>query len=114
MLHLTLKIISEELYDHYHRRYVCAVQLIELILQCVSEVYHDSLNAAADYNQFEAKIQELREQMLLNTSSGSLRTTLKRTLYVRQVHDCCHCRLTWLYIDVYSSRRKTNTNTIMM
>jgi len=39
----------------------------------------------SDYNHFEAKIQELREQMLLNTSSGSLRTTLKRTLYVRQV-----------------------------
>ena len=40
---------------------------------------------ASDYNQFEAKIQELREQMFLNTSSGSLRTTLKRMLYVRQV-----------------------------
>ena len=41
--------------------------------------------SASDYNRFEAKIQELREQMFLNTSSGSLRTTLKRTLYVRQV-----------------------------
>ena len=40
----------------------------------------------SDYNRFEAKIQELREQMFLNTSSGSLRTTLKRTLYVRQVN----------------------------
>lgn len=52
-------------------------------------VYCKSVNAS-DYNQFEAKIQELREQMLLNTSSGSLRTTLKRTLYVRQVNHCCH------------------------
>jgi len=44
----------------------------------------------SDYNRFEAKIQELREQMLLNTSSGSLRTTLKRTLYVRQVNSSSH------------------------
>ena len=28
--------------------------------------------------------------MFLNTSSGSLRTTLKRTLYVRQVNYCVH------------------------
>ncbi|KAK7486483.1 hypothetical protein BaRGS_00022284 [Batillaria attramentaria] len=39
-----------------------------------------------DYNRFEAKIQDLREQMM-NTSSGSLRTTQKRTLYVRALFD---------------------------
>jgi len=56
-------------------------------LQCVTESIHCNGVNAADYNRFEAKIQELREQMFLNTSSGSLRTTLKRTLYVRQVID---------------------------
>jgi uncharacterized protein YdcH (DUF465 family) len=35
-----------------------------------------------EYNRFEAKIQDLREQMM-NTSTGSLRTTQKRTLFVR-------------------------------
>jgi len=35
-----------------------------------------------EYNRFEAKIQDLREQMM-NTSSGSLQTTRKRTLFVR-------------------------------
>ncbi|XP_025080156.1 disks large homolog 1-like isoform X2 [Pomacea canaliculata] len=39
-----------------------------------------------DYNRFEAKIQDLREQMM-NTSTGSLRTTQKRTLYVRALFD---------------------------
>ena len=37
---------------------------------------------ATEYNRFEAKIHDLREQMM-NTSTGSLRTTTKRTLYVR-------------------------------
>jgi hypothetical protein len=37
-----------------------------------------------EYNRFEAKIHDLREQML-NTSTGSLRTTQKKTLYVRLV-----------------------------
>ena len=35
-----------------------------------------------EYNRFESKIHDLREQMM-NTSTGSLRTTQKRTLYVR-------------------------------
>ncbi|XP_021376710.1 disks large 1 tumor suppressor protein-like isoform X3 [Mizuhopecten yessoensis] len=39
-----------------------------------------------EYNRFEAKIQDLREQMM-NTSTGSLRTTQKRTLYVRALFD---------------------------
>jgi len=39
-----------------------------------------------DYNRFEAKIQDLREQMM-NTSTGSLRTTQKKTLYVRALFD---------------------------
>jgi len=39
---------------------------------------------AADYNRFEAKIHELREQLIINTNvSGSLKTIEKRTLYVR-------------------------------
>ncbi|XP_046566015.1 LOW QUALITY PROTEIN: disks large homolog 2-like [Haliotis rubra] len=39
-----------------------------------------------EYNRFEAKIQDLREQMM-NTSTGSLRTTQKKTLYVRALFD---------------------------
>jgi len=41
----------------------------------------------AEYSRFESKIHELREQMMMNTSSGSLRTTQKRTLYVRALFD---------------------------
>ncbi|CAH1781914.1 unnamed protein product [Owenia fusiformis] len=39
-----------------------------------------------EYNRFEAKIYDLREQMM-NTSTGSLRTTTKKTLYVRALFD---------------------------
>ena len=39
-----------------------------------------------EYSHFEAKIHELRKQMM-NSSTGSLRTTQKRTLYVRYVPD---------------------------
>ncbi|KAG8185768.1 hypothetical protein JTE90_000750 [Oedothorax gibbosus] len=38
-----------------------------------------------EYNRFEAKIHELREQML--NTSGSLRTSQKRSLYVRALFD---------------------------
>lgn len=36
----------------------------------------------AEYNRFEAKIHDLREQMM-SSSTGSLKTTTKKTLYVR-------------------------------
>nr|CFW94235.1 Eka-INAD4 protein [Euperipatoides kanangrensis] len=39
-----------------------------------------------EYNRFEAKIHDLREQML-NTSTGSLRTSQKRSLFVRALFD---------------------------
>ncbi|XP_054718136.1 disks large 1 tumor suppressor protein-like isoform X2 [Uloborus diversus] len=39
-----------------------------------------------EYNRFEAKIHDLREQMLNNTS-GSLRTSQKRSLYVRALFE---------------------------
>uniref|UniRef100_A0A1I8GDG3 Calcium/calmodulin-dependent serine protein kinase/membrane-associated guanylate kinase n=1 Tax=Macrostomum lignano TaxID=282301 RepID=A0A1I8GDG3_9PLAT len=39
-----------------------------------------------DYNRFEARVQDLREQMLTG-SSGALRTTQKRSLYVRALFD---------------------------
>ncbi|XP_014672434.1 PREDICTED: discs large homolog 1-like protein [Priapulus caudatus] len=39
-----------------------------------------------DYNRFEAKIHTLREQML-STSTGSLRTSQKRSVYVRALFD---------------------------
>ncbi|XP_022238114.1 disks large 1 tumor suppressor protein-like isoform X4 [Limulus polyphemus] len=39
-----------------------------------------------EYNRFEAKIHDLREQML-NTTAGSLRTSQKRSLYVRALFD---------------------------
>ena len=35
-----------------------------------------------EYNRFEAKIHDLREQMM-NTSTGSLKTSTKKTLFVR-------------------------------
>ena len=38
----------------------------------------------AEYNRFEAKIHDLREQMM-NTSTGSLKTSTKKTLFVRYV-----------------------------
>jgi len=42
-----------------------------------------------DYNRFEAKIHELREQLIINTNvSGSLKTIEKRTLYVRYRLSC--------------------------
>ncbi|KAK3586640.1 hypothetical protein CHS0354_024246 [Potamilus streckersoni] len=40
-----------------------------------------------EYNRFEAKIQDLREQMMNTSSTGSLRTTTKKTLYVRALFD---------------------------
>ncbi|GIY85346.1 discs large homolog 1-like protein [Caerostris extrusa] len=39
-----------------------------------------------EYNRFEAKIHDLREQMLNNTS-GSLRTSQKRSLFVKALFD---------------------------
>ena len=38
-----------------------------------------------EYNRFEAKIHELKQQMM----SGTLRTTQKRSLYVRWVLEGC-------------------------
>ena len=59
---------------------------------CLSVCLYVSLSAcfktdtcsisATDYNRFEAKIHDLREQMM-NTSTSSLKTGAKRTLYVR-------------------------------
>ncbi|XP_070537894.1 discs large homolog 1-like protein isoform X4 [Ptychodera flava] len=41
-----------------------------------------------EYNQFEAKIHDLREQMMnSNVSPGSLKTSAKRSLYVRALFD---------------------------
>ncbi|CAD5116541.1 DgyrCDS5420 [Dimorphilus gyrociliatus] len=39
-----------------------------------------------EYNRFEAKIHDIREQMI-NTSTGSLKTTHKRTLYVKALFE---------------------------
>lgn len=55
--------------------------LLELVLHTEMN-YLDNIWPFVEYNRFEAKIQDLREQMM-NTSTGSLRTTQKRTLYVR-------------------------------
>ncbi|XP_064614910.1 disks large homolog 1-like isoform X2 [Liolophura sinensis] len=44
-----------------------------------------------EYNRFETKIQDLREQMM-NTSTGSLRTTQKRSLFVRALFDYDHTK----------------------
>lgn len=46
-----------------------------------------------EYGRFEAKIQDLREQMMnhsMSSGSGSLRTNQKRSLYVRLVVSQCH------------------------
>ena len=43
---------------------------------------HVTFEPVTEYSRFESKIQDLREQMM-NTSTGSLETTQKKTLYVR-------------------------------
>eukprot|EP00795_Rhopilema_esculentum_P016848 gene16848-8322_t len=40
-----------------------------------------------EYNRFEQKIHDLRERMLNTTGGGSLKTSAKRTLYVRALFD---------------------------
>ena len=51
-----------------------------------------TFDPVTEYNRFESKIQDLREQMM-NTSTGSLKTTQKRTLYVRWHITCLLCHL---------------------
>ena len=36
-----------------------------------------------EYNRFEQKIHQLRDRMMNSTGGGSLKTSAKRTLYVR-------------------------------
>lgn len=43
------------------------------------------LRFSAEYNRFEQKVHDLRERMLNTTGGGSLKTSAKRTLYVRYV-----------------------------
>ncbi|EEC19361.1 discs large protein, putative [Ixodes scapularis] len=45
----------------------------------------DDVGCGNEYNRFEAKIHDLREQMLNTT--GSLRTSQKRSLYVRALFE---------------------------
>lgn len=40
-----------------------------------------------EYNRFEAKIQDMREHMVHNASTGTLRTTQKKLFYVRSLID---------------------------
>lgn len=50
-----------------------------------NQTYH-SFPPFPDYARFEAKIHDLREQMMnhsMSSGSGSLRTNQKRSLYVR-------------------------------
>lgn len=45
-----------------------------------------SVTSCSEYSRFEAKIHDLREQMMnssISSGSGSLRTSQKRSLYVR-------------------------------
>ena len=53
---------------------------LDLLISLIFSISH------AEYNQFEAKIQNIREQMM-NASSGSLRTIQKRSLFVRALFD---------------------------
>ncbi|XP_035391190.1 disks large homolog 2 isoform X20 [Electrophorus electricus] len=51
---------------------------------------HRALPPATEYGRFEAKIHDLREQMMnhsMSSGSGSLRTNQKRSLYVRALFD---------------------------
>jgi len=36
-----------------------------------------------EYNRFEQKINKIRDRMMNSTGGGSLKTSVKRTLYVR-------------------------------
>lgn len=42
-----------------------------------------------EYNRFEQKIHDLRDRMMNSTGGGSLKTSAKRTLYVRYVDMVC-------------------------
>ncbi|GFT20228.1 disks large 1 tumor suppressor protein [Nephila pilipes] len=55
------------------------------ILALSTLIYSRSSPFLIKYNRFEAKIHDLREQML--STSGSLRTSQKRSLYVRALFD---------------------------
>jgi len=44
-----------------------------------------------EYNQFEAKIHNIREHLMINTS-GTLKTSQKKSLYVRSLFDYDPCR----------------------
>ena len=53
---------------------------------CVLEVIIIALYIClprTEYNQFEAKIHDIREKMMNSGSPGTLRTSVKRQLYVR-------------------------------
>ncbi|EPQ19301.1 Glutathione peroxidase 1 [Myotis brandtii] len=60
----------------------------------------------ADYARFEAKIHDLREQMMnhsMSSGSGSLRTNQKRSLYVR----CLKCFGSAVRMDLLVANDKT-------
>ncbi|KAK3564338.1 hypothetical protein QTP86_017355 [Hemibagrus guttatus] len=73
-----------------------AGQTVTIIAQYRPEavVYEEVTNmlgvAAPEYSRFESKIHDLREQMMnssMSSGSGSLRTSEKRSLYVRALFD---------------------------
>ncbi|XP_031735638.1 discs large homolog 1-like protein [Anarrhichthys ocellatus] len=58
--------------------------------RCTSCMCWNSSSFCAEYSRFEAKIHDLREQMMnssISSGSGSLRTSQKRSLYVRALFD---------------------------
>ena len=63
--------------------YVCRCERVVAIL---SPSYNNRLFFClfpTEYNQFEAKIHDIREKMMNSGSPGTLRTSVKRQLYVR-------------------------------
>jgi len=75
-----LKVNGIDLRDATHEQAAAALkgagETVEIIAQYRPE----------EYNRFEAKISDLREQ-LMDKSTGSLRTTQKKTMYVRSLFD---------------------------
>ncbi|EDL06734.1 discs, large homolog 2 (Drosophila), isoform CRA_f, partial [Mus musculus] len=60
------------------------------VAEVPSPSQHNSPQTTVDYARFEAKIHDLREQMMnhsMSSGSGSLRTNQKRSLYVRAMFD---------------------------
>nr|AUG84417.1 Dlg [Platynereis dumerilii] len=82
-----LSVNGIDLRDATHEQAAAALkgagETVEVIAQYRPEAME---NVFVEYNRFEAKISDLREQ-LMDKSTGSLRTTQKKSMYVRALFD---------------------------